>query len=268
MLRTRSVRRLCVPDGLAAPKTRLICLPHSGGAAYAYAPWAAYDLAGVELLAVQYPGRGDRLGEAASYTVQELAAQVAQELRDAEPAPVALFGHSLGGLVAYELARALAADGRPAAALMVSSCHPPQHESDGRTHLLPDAQLWSSICALGGVDPSIAQDEDFAQAMVPALRADITAHECYRPDPFAAALECPVRCYHGRRDPLIDRAALAGWAEVTTGPFTLVDRESGHFHAVQNPAGLVRDILEFVAAASPKPDPGTDPNHRRGADHG
>ena len=268
MLRTRSVRRLRVPDGPATPKIRLICLPHSGGTAYAYAPWAAHDLAGVELLAVQYPGRGDRLGEAAPYTVQELAAQAAQELRDAESAPVALFGHSLGALVAYELARTLAADSRPAAALMVSSCHPPRHDSAGRTHLLPDAQLWSSICALGGVDPSIAQDEDFAQAMVPALRADITAHERYQPETPGAALECPVRCYHGRQDPLIDRGALAGWADVTTGPFTLVERESGHFHALQNPAGLVRDILEFVATASRKPDPGTDPNHRRGADNG
>ncbi|MFI1378413.1 thioesterase II family protein [Embleya sp. NPDC020886] len=231
------------------PVARLVCLPHSGGTAAAYAPWAASLRPDIELLAVQYPGHGDRFGEPAPDDVRTLSAELDAELSRLDPLPTFLFGHSLGALVAYESALALAADGRPLHGLLVSGCLPPSRQGGGRTHLCPDEELWSVVCRMGGVDPEIADNPDLAQVLLPVLRADITAHERYRPAARATPLRCPVRCHHGAQDPLVDGTGLAGWDAVGTGTFSLLERPGGHFHPFRDPAGLVAEILAFIDAA-------------------
>ncbi|MEU6919530.1 thioesterase II family protein [Streptomyces olindensis] len=229
-----------------APTTRLVCLPHSGGTAAVYRAWAAGLPPAVELLAAQYPGHGDRFGEPLSAEVRALSSELASELLRLRPLPTVLFGHSLGALVAYETALTLSALGRPPSGLLASSCPPPGTVSRVLAGTLSDGELWSLTHSLGGADPAMADDAELAEALLPVLRADITAHEHYRPESPATPLSCPVRCYHGVQDPLVDGASLAGWASVTTGPFSLLERDGHHFHPFQDTERLLTDILAFL----------------------
>jgi pyochelin biosynthesis protein PchC len=225
---------------------RLVCFPHSGGSAQFYAPWAAPLRSSVQLMAVQYPGRGDRFSETPVGSVQAMSSFAAAELSEFTSAPFALFGHSLGAIVAYETAIKLRDAGTPPLCLLVSCSAPPQHSSGGSTHLASDEELWSSVRQLGGMEPEIVDNYELVEMLLPALRADISAHESYLMRPDTIPLSCPVRCYYGIGDPIVDEAQLPGWAEISTGPFTLHSRKGAHFHLTMDIDDLINDILTVM----------------------
>jgi pyochelin biosynthetic protein PchC len=225
---------------------RLVCFPHSGGSAASYASWTTAVGPRVHLLAVQYPGRDDRFGEPPAAGVRERATSVAVELAQHEFLPTALFGHSLGALVAYETALALRDGGREPQCLAVSSSAPPRHAAGGRVRLADDAELWATVRGLGGIEPELVEDDELADLLLPCLRADIAANETYRPRPDAMPLSCPVRCYYGADDPLVDESRLGEWAAVSTGDFALRIRPGGHFHIFHETENLVADIMAGV----------------------
>ncbi|MFF0886931.1 thioesterase II family protein [Streptomyces sp. NPDC003456] len=222
---------------------RVVCFPHSGGSGTAFGGWAAAMPPGVSLMAVQYPGRGDRFGEPPVDDVAAMADCVAAELQRMPPGEHLLFGHSLGALVAYETALLLRDAGEEPRALCVSAALPPGRMTDRDIHRAPDDEFWTTLCALGGIEPAIAGNAELRDLLLPVLRSDLRAHATYRPRPGTRPLTCPVRCYHGEGDPLVDQGRLAGWAAVTTGGFTGAVRPGGHFHVTADSAQLVADVL-------------------------
>lgn len=249
MPRTRRDHCLRTLAQASAPIARVVCLPHSGGTTAGYEAWAAGLPPGVELLAGQYPGHGDRFDEPLSTDVRALSSELSSELLRLKPLPTVLFGHSLGALVAYETALTLRTLDRAPCGLLASSCPAPGAHGRVRAGLLSDDELWSLISSLGGIDPVVAREPALVEALLPVLRTDITAHEDYRPEPGAVSLSCPVRCYHGTLDPLVDTTLLTGWASVTTGPFSLLEREGDHFHPFQSAEHLLADITAFLDTA-------------------
>lgn len=225
----------------------LVCFPQAGGSATTFSAWAPVMPPEISLFGVQYPGRGDRLGEPAVETVRELSSCVAAELLRADPTPYALFGHSLGALVAYETAALLHARGQPPLHLFVSGSAAPPLAGGGETHREPDERFWITVCALGGTDPEIAAHDELRELMLAALRADIRASELYRPaTPPRPPLPCPVHCYHGKDDPTVDPTHLTAWANTTTGPFTTHLRPGGHFHPTENPTDLAAHVTSHL----------------------
>ncbi|WP_369193281.1 thioesterase II family protein [Streptomyces djakartensis] len=243
MSRTRErgwVRSMATGDPLGL---RVVCFPHSGGSAIAFGGWAAAVPPGVSLMAVQYPGRGDRFGEPPVDDVTAMADCVAAELQRLPPGDHILFGHSLGALVAYETALLLRDAGEEPRALCVSAALPPGQMNNRDTHQAPDDEFWTTLCTLGGIEPAIAGNSELRDLLLPVIRSDLRAHATYRPRPGTRPLSCPVRCYHGEGDPLVDEDQLAGWAAVTTGGFTETVRPGGHFHVTADIAELVADVL-------------------------
>ncbi|QIY99811.1 thioesterase II family protein [Streptomyces sp. S1D4-11] len=224
------------------PELRLICFPHSGGSATSFAPWARQMRRGTQLLAVQYPGRADRFGAAPAASIQEMGGEVAREMLS-EDIPTVLFGQSLGALVAYETAVRMRETGREPELVAVSSSLPPACAGGGDAHLASDDALWAAVRSLGGVEAELAADGELAALVLEVLRDDIALNENYVPSRDGAALSCPVRCYHGIGDPLVDASRLARWADVSTGPFSTHRREGGHFHAFAESHALVDDLL-------------------------
>lgn len=234
-------------------RTFLVCCPHSGGWADSFASWrepvralndAAAGSYGVELLAVQYPGHGDRGSEEPAPDVESMAAAISSELAGLAPARTLLFGHSFGAMVAYETARRLEGAGAPPAVLAVSGARAPGDPAAPRGEAgLPDAQLWRRVTALGGIDPLLADDPELRGLVLPALRADITAHERYAAAP-AGTVGTDIRCYLGAEDPLAPEDAGAGWAARTTGGLVVRVRGGGHFHHVERPRELLADLLD------------------------
>ncbi|GIJ09823.1 thioesterase [Micromonospora andamanensis] len=241
----RWVRTLTSVDD---PTARLVCFPHSGGTAAVYRPWSAALPAGVALHAVQYPGHADRLAEDPVTSIAEMATQVAAELLRLPPTRYALFGHSLGALVAYETARVLRDHGDPVRHLFVSGAAGPWLAGGGTTHQLDDEDLWSAVTKLGGIEPDIADEPELRDLLLPVLRSDITVHETYRPAPDAAPLGCPVRGYYNTDDPLVDADRVAGWAGVSNAAFSMRAWPGGHFQLLAHPDELVADIVAALTA--------------------
>ncbi|MFJ8133203.1 thioesterase II family protein [Streptomyces hydrogenans] len=225
------------------PVVRLVCFPHSGGSATAFHGWAAALPPGVELVGVQYPGRGDRFGEQLVDDVAEMAGRVVAELLRLPPAEHVLFGHSLGALVAYETAMLLRDIGGEPRRLCASACLPPGGMKNRDIHLASDDEFWETLAALGGIDPGIIENAEMRELFTPTLRSDLRAHAQYRPRVGTTPLSCPVSCYHGDGDPLVDQDTMAGWAAVTSGAYTLRVRPGGHFHVSSDVPGLVEDVL-------------------------
>ncbi|MEU8501926.1 alpha/beta fold hydrolase [Streptomyces lavendulae] len=234
------VRSVIAGDPLGV---RVVCFPHSGGSGNAFGEWAAAVPPRVSLMAVQYPGRGDRFGEPPVDDVAAMAGCVAAELLRLPPGDHVLFGHSLGALVAYETALLLRDAGEEPLALCVSAALPPGCMNNQGVHLAPDDEFWATLCALGGIEPAVAENAELRDLLLPVIRSDLRAHATYRPRPGTCLLSCPVRGYYGAGDPLVEQTEMAGWGSVTSGGFTGAVRPGGHFHVATDVAGLVADVL-------------------------
>lgn len=207
---------------------RLVCLPHAGGNAAAYRGWAAAFPGAVEVAAVQYPGRLDRIGEPPVGSVEELVAALLPAVTS-DPRPVAIFGHSLGALLGYELARAMQRHGPGATHLFVSGKGAPHRLRPGRTHLADDDVLWAELARLGGTDHQLLHAAELRPMVLPALRHDYRLAETYRGGQ-GEPLRCPVTAVLGDSDPEVNAAEAQAWREVTDGPFRLHVLPGDHFY--------------------------------------
>jgi medium-chain acyl-[acyl-carrier-protein] hydrolase len=217
------------------PGIRLFCFPHAGAGGFAYREWGRLLPPAIQVLPVLPPGRETRLRET-SYTsiepyVEDLATALAPELR----APYALFGHSLGALVAFELARRLRA-GRQASPvhLFVSGRMAPQLTEHRRIlHPLPASDLSEELAALGGIPGRIDLGDHRLSHVLAALRADLTVNERYafRTEP---ALGTAVTAVGGTTDPRVNESELAAWRTQTSGPFALRTYRGGHFYLTEH----------------------------------
>jgi len=234
-------------------RIRLVCLPHAGGAASYFMPVAAKLTPEIEVLAVQYPGRQERLREPLLASVEELADGLARALtvtRAADGCELALFGHSLGASVAYEVARRLEDAGTVPAALFVSGRRAPTTPRDERSYLLGRDEFIDMIKSLGGSDPRVFENEDLVDMVLPALRSDYQAADTYR---WTAGppLSCPVHVLVGAEDGRVSEAEARAWAEMTACGFTFQGFPGGHFYLnEQLPKVLdtVRRALSHVGA--------------------
>ncbi|MFJ1749557.1 thioesterase II family protein [Streptomyces sp. NPDC088116] len=227
----------------SAPRVRLVCLPHAGGSASAYHGWAAALPADVELVALQYPGRQDRFGEPCVEGMAEMADAVTAALLPLTDRPIALFGHSMGAAVAYEVALRL--EGRHQAGprhLFVSAQVAPSRWNRGEDlHLLDDASMVAGVGGLGGMDERVLTDPDLLPLSLPSLRADLRIIETYRPS-HRQRVRAPVTAYSGDSDAGVPVADLAAWSELTSTQFALRIFEGGHFYLLRQQRELLADI--------------------------
>ncbi|KOX11123.1 MULTISPECIES: thioesterase II family protein [unclassified Streptomyces] len=220
---------------------RLLCLPHAGGSAGFYHPFSKALSPAVDVLAVQYPGRQDRLSEPPVDSVRELARGVFRALDERDDTPVALFGHSMGAMVGFELARLLADAGRPPAVFFVSGRRGPSVERDESVHLGDDARLIEEVVKLDGTHAAVLQDEELLQMILPALRADYRAVETYRRTP-GPRLGFPFVALTGDEDPRVTPEEARTWSQETDGPFELHVYPGGHFYLVAQQQAVLSRI--------------------------
>ena len=217
----------------------LVCFPYAGGSAGWFAKLSA-ELAGdVRLSAVQYPGRLDRLRDQPVDDLHALADQVSAVLSGT--GPVALFGHSMGAVVAFEVARRLRAASAPVSHLFVSGRAAPHLRRDANVHLLSDDDLVTTIESLGGVEPGVLRNAELRAMVLPVVRNDYRAIETYRCAP-AAPITTPVTALAGTDDPIAALPAVGEWARHTTGVFALEELPGGHFFPVSQ-WGTVADLV-------------------------
>ncbi|MFJ4781626.1 thioesterase II family protein [Streptomyces sp. NPDC088762] len=234
----------------AAPEapTRLVCLPHAGGSASFYFPVSRALAPDIEVLAVQYPGRQDRRSEPVITDVGVLADHVVEQLGESgDDRPTALFGHSMGALVAFEVARRLQARGTAPSALIVSGRRAPHLQREANVHKRSDDGLVAELKALSGTDADLLGDEEILRMILPAIRGDYQAVETYRMGP-GPALTCPVLALVGDSDPRVDVEGVGGWAEHTDAGFELKVLPGGHFYLVHEQEAVLSAIRTRATA--------------------
>lgn len=230
---------------------RLVCFPHAGGSASFYHPVSAALSPGVDVIAVQYPGRQDRRREPAIDDICLLADQIADALGTWSDRPLTFFGHSMGALVAFEVARRLERNGDGPLRLFASGRRAPSMYRDEQVHRRDDDGLIAELRALSGTDSRVLDDDEMLRMVLPALRSDYKAVETYRSEP-ASAVRCPVTVLVGDDDPKTSLDEARSWDAHTTGDFDLRVFPGGHFYLADRPEEVMTVLSDhFTSAALP-----------------
>lgn len=231
------------------PTLRVIAFPHIGAGASVYNGWLERLPPDIELCAVQFPGRENRLDEAfvddMQSTLDAVECALVSQLLDQ---PFVFFGHCSGSIVAFEVARRLRASERAQPSmLIVSSIEAPAVRNvSNPLHLLPSDELLSIVAEFGGMSRHVLDDPELVALFEPVVRADYRLIERieYVSQP---ALDVPIAVIGGRADRYVDFDSMAEWRHETTGRFCMHMLPTGHFvldDAVDVVAGLLRDLLK------------------------
>lgn len=220
---------------------RLFCFPHAGGGASAFGAWPRWMPPSVEVVGVHLPGREDRLRTPAFSLLDPMLAALEDALHPYLGLPFAFYGHSLGGWLAFYLARRFRRAGlaRPMH-IFVAACRAPQLESKHPPiHALsPDLFLLELRRRYNNIPTSIWNDPEMLGLMLPALRADFALLETIQYQ-HEAPLDCPISAYGGQGDAVISQLEISAWGEQTSASFSVEMMPGDHFFVKSNPQAFL-----------------------------
>lgn len=224
---------------------QLYCFPYAGASAGAvYARWRRLLPDWLELHPVELPGRGRRMTETLLESMPELVNQLRQELAPRLRAPYIFFGHSMGALLAFELARALSQSGMPQPELLFASgTDAPSRRDETRfAKLQTDRELMDQLRELNGTPPEVLENAEILALMLPVLRADFRICGSYRHRP-GRLLTCPIHVFGGSED-ATTAETLSAWGLETSGQFGLDMLEGDHFFINTEQARLLELVVK------------------------
>jgi medium-chain acyl-[acyl-carrier-protein] hydrolase len=209
---------------------RLFCFPYAGGRASNVRLWPDNLPRSVEVCAVELPARGRRMKETAFTRITPLVESITHSLYHYLDKPFAFFGHSMGALISFELARQLRREyGKQPAHIFVSGRRAPQiPDRDPPTNALPETGFVAELRRLNGTPKEVLEHSELLQFMLPVLRADFEVNETYEYTP-AEPFSCPITALGGLQDKEVKRSDLEGWQEQTSGSFVLRMFPGDHF---------------------------------------
>lgn len=226
---------------------RLICFPHAGGASTFFMPVAAALSPQVDVVAIQYPGRQDRRNEPVIDDIRVLADRVHEVVRDQADRPLTFFGHSMGAVVAFEVARRLQAEGRAVTRVFVSGRRAPSTYRDEQVHLRDDAGMIAEMRQMSGTNSLVLADDELMRAVLPAVRADYRAIETYQCDPDAV-VTCSISALVGDDDAKTTVDEARAWQQHTSGSFELKVFSGGHFYLNDRAAEVIEVLRRHIQA--------------------
>lgn len=227
---------------------RLFCFPYAGAGAAVFRQWPDHLPSHVELCVPCLPGRDARIDEPPAFAMAPLVASLAQEMLAWLAVPYALFGHSMGAFIAFDLALELSRLGRCPAHLFVSAQRGPSLlYAERPTFTLPDDEFVVAILArYASIPKRVLEDKDLRRVLLRTLRADFTLAEDYH-YPAVGPFECPITVFGGADDKRIAREQLEKWSAETTSRFECHMLPGGHFFMNsfrEEMLSLIRDNIE------------------------
>ena len=227
----------------------LFCFPYAGGGGSLYWTWNRTLPTEVQVCPLQLPGRESRMFEPAFDRLSPLGGALAEVLPPLLDRPFAFFGHSMGALIAFELARELRRRDLPAPAHLFASCAraPQLPRAAEPVHHLPEAAFLEGVSRRYGALPAaLLQNAEMLQLFLPTLRADFALLETYSYE-NEPPLDCPITAVAALEDQTVTREDAAAWAMQTSSRFDLWTYPGNHFYLQNATLGLPRAVAEALA---------------------
>jgi medium-chain acyl-[acyl-carrier-protein] hydrolase len=230
------------PHGDAA--VQIFCFPYSGGSAQLFQAFARMMPPGIGVYALEMPGRGRRFKDTPHDTLRDQVREAVAGLATIRKGTESLFfGHSIGGLIAFETARELRREGQSLPRhIFVSAIRAPQiPRREQKVHNLTDEEFIGKLKEMGGTPQEILAHQEMLELMLPILRNDFKLYETYA---YKAEkpLTCPITAFAGTLDEDVTRADIDAWALHTSSIFTSHMFKGGHFF-IHDHFPIVADII-------------------------
>lgn len=227
---------------------RIFCFPYAGGGSSVFRTWGKYFPESVEVCPIQLPGRSARFFESPIIQFSSLVKAIVKEVMPFLDKPFAFFGHSLGGLIAFEITHQLRSNySIQTDHLIISGCAAPCCNPKRRAlSNLPDQELISELRLLNGTPNELLDSEEFMALSLPSLRADFALYESYQYRP-RVPLECPLTVFGGTEDREVDWWQLELWKNETEGMFSLYQLPGDHFFLHKEEITVLKFILKNLS---------------------
>lgn len=227
-----------------AERVHLLCIHHAGAAASFFRPWGITLPNHASLSVVQLPGREERRDEPFETSLAVVLDQVMIAIRTLVDRPYVIFGHSLGGCIAHELALRIQAEDLPRPKLIgLSATRAPGSPMGAPTYDLPDKEFLDRIQGFGGTPNAVVGDRELLMWALPRLRADTELHE-RAPLTQGKRLSAPLAFFYGEDDPVCDAREFEKWRAHTTAEFEAHGFRGGHFYLRENFRAIIGLLLQ------------------------
>lgn len=221
---------------------RLIFFPHAGGGASTFYPWSRVLPAGISSYAVQLPGRETRIRDTLHWQMQSVVQALTNALPPFLDQPFIFWGHSMGALLAYEVAQKLQQVLKTPRRLIVSGCNAPHIPYlDPQIHQLPEAEFIAALQELNGTPSAVLQNAELRDLILPALRADFQIVETYTYQE-SQPLNCPITVLDGLEDDKTNEADLQEWQKHTSQLLEMFTFPGDHFFLYDRQPALVETV--------------------------
>ncbi len=233
-------------SGRSGAALRLFCFPFAGGNALNFADLSRAMPSDIEVVAVDYPGRGKRFSEEPQHCIRQLVSELARSIRPYLDGPFAFYGHSNGALVAYELACLLPQlYFRTPEQLILGAKRCPALGPENAIHTLPDDAFVNCLKDYQGTPEQVLSCPDLMSVFLPIIRADFALSETYQL-PKRAPLNVPTLAIAGQDDELATRDMMQAWKSLIGASFDLCTLDGGHFFLNSNCTALAKRITQAL----------------------
>lgn len=229
---------------LARGQVRLFCFPHIGGGPSFFRAWVSRFSPHIEVCAIHLPGREERIGEKPILRFESAVKEIAESLTRFLDLPFAFFGHSMGSLIAYEVARTLAHKGNRPSRIFVSAHRTPWRPVGTPGGTLGDEEVLQFLRRMKANMDVVENDRE--KIFLNIIKNDLALYQSFVAPMYLQKVDCPITALGGSEDTFAPPAAIEEWADLTSAGFSSHILPGGHFYPAQNLNKLVAIIQHHL----------------------